>query len=180
MRARIAFGPGGSAGAGTPGPPGPKGDTGDQGPIGPIGPKGDTGAPGTTTWDGITDRPVLYSYFPVWAEENADLDTGIYEWSFGNGNETPSGVGIVMPFSCQLFALGLTIENAASCTVEARRNSVASGRAVSTANATKGFVSFEGNPIAYGAGDVLNFRTVTGSAGSNGAAIVAWFRKAVG
>ncbi len=31
--------------------PGPKGDTGDIGPVGPVGP------PGTTTWDGIEDKP---------------------------------------------------------------------------------------------------------------------------
>lgn len=56
----------------TPGPQGPKGEKGDIGPQGPQGlkgdkgevgpqgiqgPKGDKGDPGTTTWEGITNKP---------------------------------------------------------------------------------------------------------------------------
>lgn len=61
---------------GTPGTPGAKGDTGDVGPKGDpgdVGPKGDPGtpgAPGTTTWAGITDKPLT---FPSTIGEVADL-----------------------------------------------------------------------------------------------------------
>jgi hypothetical protein len=67
-----------ATGEGTEGPPGPEGpqgpagskgdpgDTGGTGPAGPAGPQGDPGAqgpagpPGTTSWDGITDKPATF------------------------------------------------------------------------------------------------------------------------
>lgn len=51
-------GPAGPAGA--PGPAGPKGDKGDTGDTGPQGPAGPVGPPGTTTWAGITDKPLSF------------------------------------------------------------------------------------------------------------------------
>ena len=54
-------GPPGPAGAdGAPGPAGPKGDKGDTGDTGPQGPAGPVGPPGTTTWAGITDKPLTF------------------------------------------------------------------------------------------------------------------------
>ena len=88
-----AQGPKGDTGAtgeqGPQGPEGPKGDTGakgdkgdtgDTGPTGPQGPQGDQGPqgiqgpkgdPGTTTWEGITDKP---STFPPDAHSHAISD----------------------------------------------------------------------------------------------------------
>lgn len=54
--------------AGEMGPEGPQGETGPQGPQGVQGeqgiqgPKGDTGAPGTTDFNGITNKPVAPAY----------------------------------------------------------------------------------------------------------------------
>lgn len=44
---------------GATGPQGPQGEPGVQGPEGPQGIQGEQGLPGTTTWDGITDKPEL-------------------------------------------------------------------------------------------------------------------------
>lgn len=38
------------------------GEKGEPGPAGPAGPKGDKGDPGTTSWEGITDKPELHTH----------------------------------------------------------------------------------------------------------------------
>lgn len=48
---------------GATGPQGPQGDPGPEGPQGPQGPQGDKGDPGTTSWNGITDKPTNVSAF---------------------------------------------------------------------------------------------------------------------
>ena len=48
--------------------PGPVGSI---GVTGPKGDKGDTGDPGTTTWDGITDKP---TEFPIETAQREELE----------------------------------------------------------------------------------------------------------
>ena len=115
--------------------------------------QGPTGPAGTTSWAGITDKPKLYSYFPIWAEENGHLQDNSFKWSFGNGNETPAHMGVVLPFDCELFAVGLSLENA-----------------------TRGYETFQSSAIAFFAGDTVNFHTITGGYNSQGGTVVAWFR----
>lgn len=43
-----------------PGPTGPKGDTGATGPTGSTGPQGPQGVPGTTDWNGLTNKPATF------------------------------------------------------------------------------------------------------------------------
>lgn len=116
-----------------------------------------------------------YGYFPVWAEESADLSNNSFQWSFGNGNLTPSGMGVVIPFTCELVAMGLTLENNATCEVQARKNNSSAGKSVSTSSNKTGWVIFENNPVSYSGGDVLGFKTATG--GESNGTVVAWFRK---
>jgi len=56
----------------------------------------------------------------IWAEENAGLGAGNYEWAFGNGANTPSnrGPAVHVPsgWTCKAVALSLTL-NAGSATV---------------------------------------------------------------
>ena len=118
-----------------------------------------------------------YSYFSIWAEESADLNNNSHEWAFGNGNDTPNGMGVVMIFDCELIGLGLTLEGNATCQVEVYKNSNTTGKSVSTSANKKGWVNFEDDPVQYSAGDVVNFKTITGSTASNGGCVVAWFRK---
>lgn len=155
---------------------GADGRDGADGAIGPMGPKGD---PGTTNWDGLTDKPIFYSYFTIWAEENGDLNTGAKEWAFGNGNDSPAGVGVILPFDCELFALGLSTEGAASCEVEVLKNTESSGKSVATTNQTKAVTSFETTAVSYASGDIVGFNTIIGSADSNEAVVSAWFRRAI-
>jgi len=138
--------------------------------------QGPTGPAGTTSWAGITDKPKLYSYFPIWAEENGHLQDNSFKWSFGNGNETPAHMGVVLPFDCELFAIGLSLENATSCEVQITRNGTPTGRSVTTTNATKGYETFQSSAIAFFAGDTVNFHTITGAYNSQGGTVVAWFR----
>lgn len=117
-----------------------------------------------------------YGVFCIWAEESNNLSNGFFEWSFGNGNESPSGVGVFVPFDCELFALGLVIEGTGTAEVEARQNDVSSGRSVVIATGDRSFVDFSDTAVAYAAGDVVGFRTLTGGNATNGGAITAWFR----
>jgi len=117
-----------------------------------------------------------HGVFCVWAEESADLNNGAFEWSFGNGNETPAGVGVVLPFACELFALGLAIEGAGPAEIEARLNDDSAGRSVTITNGVKALNDFSDNTVAYNAGDAVGFRTVIGGANTNGGVVTAWFR----
>ena len=170
---------------GDPGGDGSDGQDGADGRDGQDGNDGQDGAPGregpagTTEWSGLTGRPTIYSEFAIWAEENSDIETGTYEWAFGNGANTPSGAGITLPFDCELFAITLALYGAASTEVEARKNTGTSGKSVATTSSTSGVSNFVDSPVAFAAGDRINFRTVTGSSASNGAVVTAWFRRAV-
>lgn len=151
------------------------------------------------SWNDLTDKPTLFSgeyndltgspdlsllqpklslggsIFSVWAEESADLGNGAFEWAYGNGNDTPNGMGVVLVFPCKLIGLALTLEGNATCEVEAYKNTSSTGKKVVTSNNKKGYTSFANDPIDYAAGDVINFRTILGSAASNGGVVTAWF-----
>lgn len=116
------------------------------------------------------------SVFSVWAEENGDLSSSAYEWSFGNGNETPAGMGVILVFPCELIGLGLTTKSNSSVSVEAYKNSSGTGKLVQTSSSTSGTSSFVNSPVQYAAGDIINFRTSSGGSAGGGAVVVAWFR----
>ena len=170
---------GGKGDKGDPGGDGADGRDGRDGNDGQAGALGREGPAGTTEWSGLTGKPTIYSEFAIWAEENSDIETGTYEWAFGNGAQTPSGAGITLPFDCELFAITLALYGAASTEVEARKNAGTSGKSVATTSSTSGVSNFADSPVAFAAGDRINFRTVTGSSASNGAVVSAWFRRAV-
>jgi len=178
---------------GAPGPqgePGPQGATGPQGPAGPKGDQGDTGPQGepgpsgSADWSSIANRPPLYSYFAIWAEESADLspsNNNGFQWAYGNGNNTPNGTGVVLPFNCELIAMSLSTEIASNCTVMCKRNTSNTDKTVSNTTALKSaYNNFENDPLAFMAGDVVNFKTTIGSSDSNGGVVVAWFRRMIG
>lgn len=127
----------------------------------------------------LSNKPVVYSYFPIWAEENADIANGTHEWAFGNGGNTISGMGVVMSFDCELVGLGLCTKGTASVEVEVIKNTGSTGNSVAISNGTKAHSEFESTPIAFVAGDAVNFKTVIGSATSDAAIITAWFRRKV-
>ena len=59
---------------GPTGPPGPHGPTGLTGPQGETGATGATGPAGTTTWGGITDKPVVIAAGATAADARTAID----------------------------------------------------------------------------------------------------------
>lgn len=124
-------------------------------------------------FNNIVNVPLQSSYFCIWAEESTDLTSNRTEWAFGNGNDTPAGMGIIMPFNCKLIALGIMTEGAGSVIVAAQINGVDVVQ-LATNNSRKelGRIS-----IDITEGDVLGFKTIKGTASSNGGVITAWIER---
>ena len=114
-----------------------------------------------------------YSYFYIWAEENADLGNNAFEWAFGNGANTPANQGVIIGIDCELVFLGLSIRGSTSCEVDVLKNGVLQGVAVSTVSALRGQADVS---LAYVKGDYFNFKTLVGNAASNGGIVTAMFR----
>ncbi len=137
----------------------------------------------STAFDGdyasLLNKPIAYCYFPIWAEENADIADGTYEWAFGNGGNTSSGMGLVLAFDCDLIGIGLSIKGTTSVEVEVRKNTISTNKSVSIINDTKARAVFENDPVSFLAGDVVNFRTLVGSTTSDASIVTAWFRRKV-
>lgn len=116
--------------------------------------------------------------FPIWAEENAALGVNAYEWAFGNGADTASGLGLVLPFRCGLIALSLSLSGAAArAKVEVERDgTIEPLYAIDLTSSNQGYQDFY-IPLEFSAGSILNFRTVsqTSTAASN--VICAWMQK---
>ena len=137
---------------------------------------------GGTSWSDISGRPTLYSIFPIWAEESADVGTntaGGSQWAFGNGNNSPRGTGVCVPFACELFALTISMERAETVTVEAEVNAISTGLSVSATAEKSAVAGFEATPFLLSAGEVLGFRTLAPAraASSDGAVVTAWLRR---
>jgi hypothetical protein len=117
------------------------------------------------------------SVFGIWAEEANGLNTGAFEFAYGNGDDAQAGFGIVVPTNCELFAVGLTLNNG-TAEVEVYINGIASGFTSGTAGAGPANAAlFQlDTPRHVSAGSVINFGTVTASGASNGGKPVAWFR----
>jgi len=116
----------------------------------------------------------------IWAEENAPLGNGLYEWAFGNGGNTPSGSGvpIYVPsgWSCEVVAMGLVIRTG-TATVELDISGVAQGASanVTVSSGTKA-VNTLGSPVAIVSGDTLTFRTTSHSGTTGPCVVSAWLR----
>lgn len=115
----------------------------------------------TLDWE---DAPVNY-VMPIWAEENAGLGTGLYEWAFGNGANTPSGFGIPLyvpaGLNAEVVAMGLSINGGGTATVQLEINGVLQGAAANvtvTGPATNN-INTLGVPVPVVNGDVINFNT---------------------
>lgn len=132
-------------------------------------------------WNGTNFVPQetdnAYTIFNIWAEESATLDASSTEWAFGNGDNTPTGHGIVIPIDCELWAMSLDHENGANTIVRVIKNSDSSLSAyqVTTSGAEQGYNIFS-SPLSFSAGDVLNFNTISASVGGTSGRVSAWFR----
>jgi len=113
--------------------------------------------------------------FCIFAEEAGSLDNTSFEWSFGNGDDSQSGFGVVLPFDCELLALTISTRQGTAL-VEARRNSQPSGLQISSDDNNRHSVSLASAPIPYSAGDTIGFRTVSATDAAHGGKISAWFK----
>ena len=131
-------------------------------------------------WDGLNFVPQEtdngYTIFNMWAEESGPIDGGT-EWAFGNGDNTPSGHGLVIPVDCELWAMSLDHEGGVNTIVRAIHNSDASltNYQVETAGTEQGFNVFP-IPLTITAGDVVNFQTISRTDAGTSARVTAWFR----
>lgn len=109
---------------------------------------------------------------PVWAEENAPLNPGSYEWAFGNGANCPNNQGVVMYQNAQLIAFSASLAaGSASIAVEH------GGTTVFTAtNVTGSYYETLANPVAISAGQSINFRTVTQTGTGTPNIVTAWYQ----
>jgi hypothetical protein len=131
-----------------------------------------TDATETKGWHALPTGGGGAAIFPIWAEENATLAANQYEWAFGNGANMPNGMGVVVPFACELFAVSLCLA-AGSASVRVQHN----GSDVHTITSS-GLLSYDtlGSPVAVSAGDVVGFQTATASGTGTPNVICAWYR----
>lgn len=114
------------------------------------------------------------SIFGIWAEESGGLNANAFEWAYGNGDDSDAGFGIVVPYDCELFAVGLTLLNGTG-EVEVYRNGISTGAVSGTASAGA-IINSLNTPIQINAGDNINFRTLNTTGATAGGKAVAWFR----
>jgi len=133
------------------------------------------------TWDTPSGGDELNPecWFPIWAEENAAISAGNYEWAFGNGANSAvnDGITLFVPsgWVCTLEAMSLCI-GAGTGTVQAVINQVSQGANanVSVATGKTGTNSFA--PVSISSGDLFNFRTEAASGTASPCVVTAWFK----
>ncbi len=110
--------------------------------------------------------------FPLWAEESAALTASTFQWSFGNGSETPSGSGIVLADDCELYAVSAEVENGTGVKINVYKDTTI---VADTGTFDESVFNTLATPVQFSAGDIVNFETNTVTTGDGGR-VVAWFR----
>ena len=141
---------------------------------------GDSGGGDTTLEDAPSDGGLYsrqngawvavtpYSYFSVWAEENAALGASATdEWAFGNGADTPFSQGVPVGVDCELYAGGW-VGNGGTASIGIYRN----GTLVATVTG----VNTTFTAVSFSAGDIVGFRTISSSGTGTPNTITAHFR----
>ncbi len=113
--------------------------------------------------------------FPIYAEESGNLNvSSTYQYSFGNGGTSANG--LILPSTCTLFAVGLTVDaGSGEVTVYKNNTATTAKSGLALASASSGSLNTLSTPIEFENGDVINFKTSTANSASRGRA-VAWFK----
>lgn len=113
--------------------------------------------------------------FPIYAEENGALTVNAnYQYSFGNGGTSSNG--LLLPATCTLFAVGLTVDAGSAEVTVYKNNAITSAKSgLATASSSSGSLNVLTTPIEFVLGNVINFKTSTSNSASKGRA-VAWFK----
>lgn len=132
---------------------------------------------GSLTQINFNADSVIGSTFGIWAEEAGPLDTNEFQYSYGNGDNAEAGFGIVVPVDCELFAVGLTL-NDGNAEIEVYIDGIASGLTSGIAGAGPSNAALNQLDIPHqiAAGTVINFRTLIPVGAASGGKAVAWFR----
>jgi len=108
------------------------------------------------------NAPLVVSSQTFFAEESGAVNAntnGGFQWSAGNGDETPQNSGCVALMSGTIKTLGLEVEGSgAQFTVEVYIDGVATGMTVTTAAGTSETSDVD---IPVAKGQLVNFRTIT-------------------
>jgi len=115
-----------------------------------------------------------YSYFTVWAEESATISAGSTEYAYGNGDDTPINSGIVIGIDCELFACGGEAEAGTGVNLEVIKN----GASIAETGVFNSHTITNVTPVAFLAGDIINFRTKAVTSSGASCRPCAWFRVA--
>jgi hypothetical protein len=141
----------------------------------------------------ITASGQVYgSIYPIWAEESYPMSDNAFEWSFGNGDETPAAHGIPIGFRSKLLKVSVNIEITSGTTtedieVEVYKNGVATGAkgiitsGLSSSDSKKSQVTdVSASNIVFEENDIINFKTLTeGNATSASCRVCAWLQTIV-
>lgn len=120
----------------------------------------------------------FYSYYCIWAEESGSIGSGLTEWSFGNGDETPAALGgLHIGVNSELIGLALNVENGTG-NVRVIRNGIDTQAETGLVTSPGQFIPLT-TPLSFSVGDRINFRTVSAT-GTTSARVVAWFRVPIG
>lgn len=113
--------------------------------------------------------------YAIWAEEASKIDRNSdgYEWSFGNGDNCPSGEGIVIPFRSKVVALCLQIADG-EAEVELRRNGESAVHDVRASGNKAVQVDYHAQGQVFEQGDVLNFRTTDANKNKGGGRVIVY------
>ena len=120
-----------------------------------------------------------YTIFPIWAEDNSELENNSLEWSFGNGAKGANQLPI--PIDCELFAVTFQCLNIAlgSVTIDIINRNNAVSNVVATTNqftTSEGETQIFSSPFSFAATDSLIFQTNTVVSNPVSARVCAWFR----
>lgn len=109
----------------------------------------------------------------IWAEQNGNIVTNRWNFSWGNGNEhngaNINDWGWVAPYDgvIDVMTIGMRLSNTADTTIAVTINGVASAAQATIVGAqTKVRVKFT-NPVSFQAGDTLNFQTISVGGGND-------------
>jgi hypothetical protein len=122
---------------------------------------------------------------PIWAEQNASLNTGSaasgtgWEFAYGNGADTDTngGIFIYVPtgYECHIVAMGLSGQVSFTAEVRPVINGGTQAEGIPVSATIGGFRELT-TPIALTNGQRLGFVTISGTGTTGPHQVVAWLR----
>lgn len=103
-------------------------------------------------------------YITIWAEENGNITSGNFEWSFGNGTENQPNYGYCMPTSGRIKAASLSASANGSAPADIYVRVIINGVENTKYTISKPTQKFSHvtpckKPINLNVGDIINFKS---------------------